>query len=262
MGHQFFRGASRARKWATVVGLIRGGADAAQIANATISTAETGLKHAANDQGLIEAVWLLTRLPLAARSDDFVDALRNCGLSVSETPSLIEIIGAVSAAIDARIPNCRSRSDFGELAQASVAETLSEVVGVRLPSLFDSTTADVQRELSNLATTKQFGIFAKDFFARFTNKCMDYFLSQILADQVGEGARFRNLAEQAEFSAKLADHCKQIATITQVYAGEWFSKHEWQSGGDITRDEAKGFTSYAMTKLIRALKQEADFSAN
>lgn len=70
MGHVRLGNLPRTRKWQEVVGLIEGGAGTAQVANATTTAAEKGLNLAAKDKGLVETVWLLTQLPLAARSGD------------------------------------------------------------------------------------------------------------------------------------------------------------------------------------------------
>jgi hypothetical protein len=207
MGHIRLGDLPRTRKWTQVVGLIEGGAGTAQIANATIIAAEKGLGFAARDNGVVETIWLLTKLPLAARSEDFAQALRDCGLSVSDSPGLMEIVGAVADAIDAKMPNCKGRTDLGEMAQMAAAETLTEVIGQRTHSLFGTTPDDVQQAFSKLATNKQFSTFAKDFFARFTNKCMNYFLSRALPHNVGEGQRFTTLSQQAEFTKALETHC-------------------------------------------------------
>jgi hypothetical protein len=143
--------------------LIEGGAGTSQLANATIKAAEKGLDFATKDTGVVETVWLLTQLPLAARSDNFAAALRDCGLSVSDSPGLMEVVGAVMDAIDAKMPNCKGRSDLGEMAQMAAAEALSEVVGQRTKSLFGTTPDAVQQAIARLATNKQFSGFAKDF---------------------------------------------------------------------------------------------------
>jgi hypothetical protein len=52
-----------------VVGLIHAGAGAAQVANATTAAAERWFTKAADDPGVVETVWLLMRLPLAAWMD-------------------------------------------------------------------------------------------------------------------------------------------------------------------------------------------------
>jgi hypothetical protein len=257
MGHIRLGALPRTRKWGQVVGLIEGGAGTAQVANATIIAAENALAFAAKDHGVVETVWLLTQLPLAARSDDFVQGLRDRGLAVSDSPGLMEIVGAVTETIDARMPNCKGRTDLGEMAQMAAVETLTEVIGQRTKSFFGTTTDDVRDAFSKLATNKQFSSFAKDFFARFTNKCMSYFLSRALAHHVGEGQRFTTLAQQADFTRALETHCKEAAQIVEEYSGGWFSKKNWETGGKISRQDIAGFTSYAMTKLTDELKQGA-----
>lgn len=56
---------------------------------------------------------------------------------------------------------------------------------------------------------------------------------------------------------ELEQHCREAATIVEEYAGGWFSKKNWETGGEITREDIAAFTSYAMTKLIAELKQGA-----
>jgi len=84
MGHIRLGELPRTRKWVQVVGLIEGGAGTAQVANATITAAECGLSLASEDKGLVDTIWLLTQLPLAAKSDNFAESLRRCGLSVPQ----------------------------------------------------------------------------------------------------------------------------------------------------------------------------------
>jgi len=139
----------------------------------------------------------------------------------------------------------------------AAAETLTEVIGGRTQSLFGTTADDVRQAFSKLATNKQFSIFAKDFFARFTNKCMNYFLSRALSHHVGEGQRFTTLSEQAAFTKALETHCKEAARIVEEFSGGWFSKKNWETGGDISRQDIAAFTGYAMTKLTAELKQGA-----
>jgi len=257
MGHIRLGSLPKTRKWAQVVGLIEGGAGTSQVASATIKAAEAGLSFAASDKGVVETVWLLTQLPLAARSDDFAIALRERGFAVSDSPGLMEIVGAVADAVDARMPNCKGRTDLGEMAQMAAVETLTEVIGERTGNLFGTTSDIVKKAFSKLATNRQFSVFAKDFFARFTNKCMTFFLSRAVADHVGEGQRFTTLAQQADFTKALAIHCKEAARIVEEFSGGWFSKTNWETGGDISRQDIAAFTGYAMKKLTDELKQGA-----
>lgn len=257
MGHTRLGKLPRTRRWGEVVALIAGGASTAQIANATIHAAEQGLSGAAKDVGVVETIWLLMQLPHAARTDNFVEALDECDLSVSDTPSLMEIVAAVTEAIDARMPNCRGRTDLGEMAQLAAGETLTATIGQRIENLFGPTTADVQHALAALATSKQFSSFAKAFFARFTTKCMTYFLSRTLADHLGDGQRFTTLAQQAAFIQALDTHCHEAAYIVERFSGDWYSKTKWETKGQLTQEAIAAFTGGAMKKLIAELQQGA-----
>jgi hypothetical protein len=254
MGHIRLGNLPRTKPWSEVVGLIAGGAGTAQVATATINAAEKGLGVAVKDKGLVETIWLLAQLPLAARMPNFAAELRDRGVSVSDSPGLSEIVAAVSEAIDAKMPNNRGRTDLGEMAQMAASETITEVIGGRTNGLFGTSADDVKREFAKLATSKQFGAFARDFFARFTTKCLDYFVSRAVSYHLGEGRRFTTLAEQSEFSKALKTHCREASKIVESFSGDWLSKWNWETKGQISRNDIAAFTSYAMTKLVSELK--------
>jgi hypothetical protein len=196
MGHTRLRDLPRTRVWQEVVELIAGGAGAPQLANATIIVAQRGLNLASNDSALVEAVWLLTQLPLAARSGDFAGYLRMSGMNVPDSPGLMDVVGAFSEAADARASGGR-RTDLGEMAQMAAAETIYRVVGERTAGLYGASAQDVATAFSSLGTVAGFGTFARDFFARLTTRCLDFFLSRAFYHHVGEGKRFTTLAQQS-----------------------------------------------------------------
>ncbi|WP_020473428.1 hypothetical protein [Zavarzinella formosa] len=257
MGHVLLGQLPRTREWKQVVGLIRHGAGAAQVAKASIEAAGKGLRMAGDDKGVVESVWLMIRVVMAGRTPDFPEALRQLGLNVSNNPGLIEIMGAMSDSLDAASLTKFRRTDLGEMSQTAVAETISTIIGQKTSSLFGTSTEDVREALGSLGTEKQFSLFAKHYYGRFVNKCLDYFLSKTLAEHVGDGRRFRTLAEQAEFTDAMETHCREASKIVEKYAGEWFCKKRFMTGGKITRKDVENFHSYAMTKLIDELKQGA-----
>lgn len=242
-----------------MVGLLACGAGTAQVANATITAAERGLNLAAEDKALVESVWLLTQLPLAAKAKDtktFVKALRDAGLKVSDAPGLMEVVGAFSDAVDARVANNGGRTDLGEMAQMAASETIAKELSSRTQSLFGTQPQDVQEALRGLATSKNFSAFTRQFFARITDRCLNYFLSRAVSHHVGEGQRFATLAQQSEFSKALGVHCREASQIVEEFSGGWFSKTNWEKGG-ISREDARGFTHVAMRKLVDELKAGA-----
>src|ERR1035437_7015751 len=103
MGHTRLGRLPRTRKWQEVIGLVGAGADTADIAAATLYASMRGLKDAARDPALLRSFWLLTQLPLCARKADFVEELAHVGVSVTGEPTLMELVGGFSDAVDAHI---------------------------------------------------------------------------------------------------------------------------------------------------------------
>jgi hypothetical protein len=239
-----------------VVKLVRNDAGAGQVASATVEAAGKNLRAAANDPDVVEAVWLLVRLPWAARSDDFAAALNRCGVKVGDAPGLFDIVGAVSDAIDANAAG-RCRSDLGELAQAAVCETLNAVLHGHLDNLFGSSPAEVRAAFARQATVKQFGRLTHEFYSRFLSKALDTFVSRTVCDTVGTGQRFPTVKQHGEFCRQLDTHCREAAVIVERFAGEWSVKHNYESDGRIGREEVGRFAAHAATKLLDELRQRS-----
>jgi len=238
------------RRWQQVIELLAGGASVAQLATATIYAAERGLRAATDDPGVLEALWLLVRVPLAARTPDFAGALRACGCEVSDQPGLLDVAVALGAAVDARMPDGKGRTDLAEMAQTAAVETINATVGPRAATLWGSGPEEVRAAFASLGTPAKFGAFARQFFSRFSFKTINYFLSKTVGEHIGAGRRFPTVAEQSRFTDALRTHCHEATKIVEEYAGDWFSKHRFESAGDISREETRGFLGYAMrTKL-------------
>jgi hypothetical protein len=253
MGHLRLNELPRTRKWDQVVDLIKADGDVAAIAAASLDAAAQGFRQAADDAGVARATWLLTQLPLAAQNPNFVERLAALGVEVSGTPSLVELVGAFTDAIDAHMRRSGGRTDLGEMAQMAAAETLTSVLGQRTQSLFGTSAEDVQRELARLATKKQFGDLARDFFASVTRRYLGFYLSRELSNHVGGDRRFANISEHTDFNSALELHCRQASKIVEDFAGSWFSKTNWEEG--ITPDHAKRFAWVALKKLRAELKR-------
>jgi len=224
MGHIRLSELPRTRKWNQVVELIKSGGDAAQIAGAALDAADAGFREAANDEGVARVTWLLTQLPLAARDPNYVQRLAELGVDVTGAPGLVELVGAFTDAVDGHMRRSGGRTDLGEMAQMAAAETLTSILGQRTVSLFGASPEDVRRELAGLATTKQFGDLARDFFAVLTRRYLNFFLSRELSNHVGGDRRFANISEHHEFNEALDLHCRQASRIVREFAGSWFSK--------------------------------------
>jgi len=252
MGHSRLGTLPDTSRWRNVVGLIAGNADVAVVADATMDAAQRGLEVAARDEGLRQSFWLLSRIALAARQDDFAAALKEVGVAVPAEPSVLNIVAGFTDAVDRHLRDSRGRTDIGEMAQMAATECLTSVLTERSRSLFGTTAAEVKDAVRSCSTKAGFSEFAHDFFARFTQRYLTYHLSRELPNHVGPDQRFSTPSEHTEFVDHLRTHCRQAATIVPEFAGGWYSKANFEGG--ITPAKARGFVHVALKKIRRELQ--------
>ena len=252
MGHVRLGELPKSREWTQVVDLLAKGSDVGNLAAAVATAAEDELISARGDPVLANTVWLLTQLPLAARGDRFAAELTALGFGRGSEQSLLNIVAGFSEAVDSQISGTASRTDLGALARQAAAETLASLVGAQMPGLFGTTGDDLRIELGKFATKDRFAVLARDFFARLTNKTLDYYLSRVLADYVGPGRAYGSLQEQAQFRVALDRHCREASLIVEQFAGGWFSKANYE--GRLTRASAQSFSDYALKKMRDELR--------
>jgi len=255
VGHVRLGQLPRTRRWNQVVALLLAGDDTATIAGATLNAAEEEFAQASRDEGVGRTAWLLTQLPLAARDPNYLRRLTELGLDVTAAPSVTELLGAFSDAVDRHMLRTGRRTDLGEMAQMAAAETLASVLTARTQSLFGSTPEDVRSELAALGTKTEFSGLARDFFSNLTRRYLDFFLSRELSNHVGGNRRFANTDAHSAFNKALDLHCQQASKIVEDFAGGWFSKANWEGG--ISPAKARAFTWTALKKLHAELRKGA-----
>jgi hypothetical protein len=95
VGHKRLLRLPATQKWQQVVELVAGKAKLEAIAAAAAEAAEGSLPIASKDPALIRAFWLLTQIPLAARSQEFGEGLRTVGVDAGPRPSLVDVVAAL-----------------------------------------------------------------------------------------------------------------------------------------------------------------------
>ena len=260
MGHIRLGTLPRSKKWRQVVDLLQLGADVEAIAAAAAVAAESDLKRATTDPAFVQTLWLLTQLPLAARGPAFAADLQALGLSIADRPGLMEVVAAFTDAVDRHSRSQPGRTDLGEMAQIAAVESIVALVGQSLPSLFTPTPDEVQREIGRYASGDRFSLLAREFFARLTQRRLDYYLSRELGNHIGPGARFGNDVERSQFDAALNRHCREASRIVKEFAGGWYGKNVYQEDG-LQRSDILGFAAVAFKKIGAELRKRRDADA-
>lgn len=252
MGHSRYGYMPDTAPWRKLIALIANGSAVAIIADQTMDAASKGLKKAYDDQGLRQAVLLLTQVALAARQENFGAALANAGISAGSKPGLLDLVGGFSEAMDAHLQKTSGRTDIGEMAQLAAIESLTSLVGERSTTLFGTSPKEVQQAVRDLLTQKGFSNLAHDFFSRLTQRFLTYHLSRELSKHVGPDQRFKSTTEHTGFINEMQMHCRQAALIVREFAGGWYSKANFEGG--ITERKAKNFANYALKKMRDELR--------
>lgn len=253
MGHNTLGVLPRSRHWRDVVGLLDAGAADGDVVAASARAAENDMLRAADDPVFVEAVRLLLNIPLAARSDDFGQALRDIGLAVDNRPELLDLVGAAAERLDAVRRETRARSDFGEIAARALTRTLSVSIGDALPALFGATPDDVQAVARKMSWSKGISGFTREFFGRLVSGTLSYWLDRTLALQIGEGRRFPTTAARNAFDNELDHYSSEATRIIKEFSSGWYGKTLHREGGFGTKDAAT-FGAVALKKTVSELR--------
>jgi hypothetical protein len=235
--------------------LLRSSAPIDEVASASAEAAKSALRDAFADPALTQTVWLLTQLPLAARSANFGSALQGLGLRIDPEPRLLELVGALGEAVDRHAARVGGRTDLGELAQQAAAESLTAIVGQTLPSLFTPTPEEVRKAVGRLAAKDRYGELAREFFANLTRRYLDYYLSRELSQHVGPQQRLPTTAHHVDFNQALELHCREASRIVEDFAGSWYTKTQFE--GSITPERARRFAFVALRKIVAELERRS-----
>ncbi len=255
MGHVRLGNLPHSKRWEEVVAQLGAGFDAAAIAAAAGHAAETQLVRGSADPAFQRAFWLLTQIPLAARGPDFAADLARLGITVPAQPGLLDVVAGLTTALDNSVRVSGRRSDFGEMAQLAAAETLADLAGRELPSLFGASPADAKRAIGRYASGQEFSRLARSFFARLLQRSLDYYLSRELNRHVG--VRFANDRARAAFDEGLRRHCHETTRIIGEFAGGWYGKRVYQGPG-IRQADIEDFAGVAFRKLRAELVKRRD----
>jgi hypothetical protein len=240
------------KPWNKVVELLRAGSDVGVLADETAKAAEDELQSSGGDPILAYTVWLLTQLPLAARSNQYREKLVGLGFDAGAEESVLSLVAGFSRAVNRNVSGRSNRTDLGELALQAAAESLSKLMSGGTASLFGTGAEDVRRELRRLATKDRFAALAREFFARLTQKTLEYYISRELPNHVGPDRSILSIEGQIAFRSALEKHCREASEIVETFAGGWYSKSNFQ--GTLNPSTVQNFTDYALKKMRNELR--------
>jgi hypothetical protein len=255
VGHIRLGRLPKTRRWREVVELLDASpALTGAIAACAAEAADKRLLVLGRDPSFSYCYWLLTRIAWASRSEGFVNELAELGIVVSPGVSTIAFISQVADRVRHQTAPATESGHFSELGSLALRRALAETVGEQGGSLFGSSLEDLQTAFRRFSTQSQFGTLSHRFFADLFSRTLRSLLARELSNHIGEGRPIANIDQGVEFSQALDTYARQAARIMKGFAEGWYSKQNWESKGQISRDDAQAFVAVAVRKLRMELK--------
>ena len=234
--------------------LVSGGVPTADLVQQVTVFTQTALTAALKDPGFNEALWLLVRIPEAAGTSNFAQALQDLGLPVTGPPLLPDLLVAYDKALEKVQRHAQSDlTDLGQMGRHAALAALAETVQDRLPGLWAPTPEDVRASVSRLQDPVQFAAMAHLFYAKFIERSVHYFIDRDLHRLVGQGRTVKSIYDLAWFETAIRRHCHEAAMIMRGFARDWLAKQRYGSKKAIKRPDMLNFSSYAVQKLRNEL---------
>ena len=255
MGHERIGFLPRSTQWRKLVadiGDVGATADAVpQLANRTLHQVRRRFERLEQDKGLQAAFSFL--LALCTHHLEPRDPDQRPSIHLDQNPSPLELTRRLNAWIDT---NTHSQ-EYAELAKRSAADAIAYWTKrcSDQQELFDShqTAGQIWRDA---ATGSAFSEIARVFFGKFLERYLKYFLDREASSQ------FERIEHRDAFSRNLSRHLDDVARhafeaskITQSFAAGWYNKNARDA--TPTRQQARGFLSFALGKLRQELQREA-----
>ena len=256
MGHIRLGALPRTKAWRTVFeALSTSGVPPEQVASAVARAAQTQFEKLKGDRGVNYCFWMLVRVVTAARGPAFPAELDKLRIDCRGVSSGVGFIQRVAQATGEGIRARGGSAVFARMGELSLCETLTAHVAEEAGSLFGTTLSEIQQACRKLATRNRFGAVGRDFFARFSHRCISYLVDKETSNHVGQGQAFESPSEVLNFQADLKRYCSEASRIVEEYSGGWFSLHNWETNNAITEEGTLGFAAYALEKMQMELAE-------
>jgi hypothetical protein len=255
MGHVRLGRPPASKKWREIVDyLAEAEVSAAELADAVAGASEKSLARATKDPAFIEALWLLLKVPQAAKSERFVEALRELGVSVPDNPSVTDVVVGMDAAVHAaQRHHAPDVTDLSEMAKNAAVAALHGVTRERLPALWEPNREDERTTIATFAAPDKFGELCQRFFTNLVEHNLQYFLDRETPKHIGPGRMAQSVGDLARFDRDIRRHCEETTIIMRAFAKDWLGHNAYHLGKDISRADTTGFAHVALQKIRNEL---------
>ncbi len=250
MGHERVGALPKTKHWVKVVKNIAAfdgsEAQSRKIANQTLDNVRSKFESLQRDPNVRDAFRFLTEVAVSGARGNWAS------LQLPENPTPFTI----AKALDKRISAQSGSPEYAAIAKAAATDAIGNwyAQNTAQASLFGTAEENLQI-WRNAGTAGGFCEIARVFFAKFTERYLNYFLEREAS------AVSRTIEQRDVFQKQLRDqidnvsrHAFETAKIAQSFAAGWYNRHAKDKVP--TDDEIAGFLTMAFGKLREDLRRE------
>jgi hypothetical protein len=253
MGHERVGTLPKSQKWRDIVSLLEGypreGVEASNISRKVIDNVRKKYRRIQTEPGVVAAFQFLVALSVAGKQKNPSGFLQKHGIDVDRESSRLKLVSEAKKHIDEAVQSGGSR-EWSELAVRAVADTIAywhSIYRHQQAEMFDDP-EPVLGAWKNASDGSGFCDVAETFFARFTERHLNYFLDREASSAISD------LSKREQFQADIRQHADEVARITRSFSAGWYNGNVGEE--PPSQKEVSGFLAVAFGKLRDDLSQE------
>jgi len=230
------------------------GSDVAELARSTLENVQIRFRRLHQDDGVIAAFQFLVALPKSASSSPYQsDPTYDPTVDLSSNPSTLRLVAELGSWVDSH----QESTEYASIAKKAGADAIAlwSQQQQQQPGLFpyQGDSKEVWRRADN---GSGFCEVARLFFAKFTERYLNYFLDREASAVLPNASERDRLASQLQQHVDgVSKYAFETSRITQSFAAGWFNLHARQR--TPSKDELESFLSVAFGKMREELIREA-----
>lgn len=233
MGHLRTGSLPRTKKWSAVVsavGDISGISESSfsEIAEKTLDASNRSLRQLPSDLALQKCFQFLIALSVAGKSTDVQNSAKRLGLTIVGNPTKLQLSKSLRNWLSELNPS-NYNPEFASLARKATIDTVASWINIHsaTPQLaLFSNSEDPFKAWRSAATGGGFSELSRNFFANFTQRYLNYFLSRTASSQIQTLEDRKKFSSAVHASTELiATHAFETSKIVQSFSAGWYNKH-------------------------------------
>ncbi|MGD0538606.1 MAG: hypothetical protein ABSC03_13280 [Verrucomicrobiota bacterium] len=257
MGHERVGVLPKTKPWKGVVTQITSFSgtevDASAIASTTLTNVRSRFESIQHDSGVKAAFKFFVALSVSA-SSQFSKDVTPYGLRLSSKPSPFALAKLLQEWVN---NNCDSL-EYAQLAQGAASDAIANWYSDKSSQKWLFQSENEQTEVwREAATAAGFCELSRLFFAKFTERYLNYFLERQASVSCPTIEQRDLLEEQIRKQVDaISKHAFETAKITQSFAAGWYNLHTKE--GLPSDQEVEAFLTIAFGKIREELRREGE----